>query len=60
MPVFNPTGGETARTAALCRLTLVCRQNDSHPSRAGHLALARLVIAALASRDPRVPSRQDL
>lgn len=47
MPVFNPAGSEAVRAAVLCRLTLICAENDSHPSRAGQLALAGTVIAAL-------------
>jgi lysophospholipase L1-like esterase len=42
-PVFNPHGDEAAETTAICTLTLVCAQNDSHPSDAGYRALASLV-----------------
>ncbi len=31
-PVFNPNGDEAAETTAICTLTLVCTQHDSHPS----------------------------
>ena len=44
-PVFNPHGDE-AETAAICTLTLVCTQHDSHPSDAGYRALAGLVWSA--------------
>jgi hypothetical protein len=55
MPVFNLNADEATRATALCLLTLICAENDSHPSRAGQLALAGLVIAALASRSPVSP-----
>jgi len=42
-PVFNPQGNEAAETTAICALTLVCTQHDSHPSDAGYRALASLV-----------------
>jgi predicted ATPase len=32
-PVFNPPGDETAETAAICTLTLLCSQGDGHPLR---------------------------
>ncbi len=43
-PVFNPPGDETLRRRVLCRLTLICTENDSHPSAAGHGVLAALVL----------------
>jgi hypothetical protein len=49
-PVFNPAGSVATRQAVLCRLTLVCAENDSHPSAAGHLALAALILTSGASR----------
>ena len=45
-PVFNPQGDETAETAAICALTLLCSQGDGHPSDVGDRALARIVWAA--------------
>jgi hypothetical protein len=39
-PVFNPQGDLAAETAAICALTLLCSQGDSHPSDAGYQALA--------------------
>jgi len=45
-PVFNPHGDEAAETTAICTLTLVCTQHDSHPSDAGYRALADLVWSA--------------
>ncbi len=47
-PVFNPPGD--ARRAVICQLTLICTENDSHPSTAGHDVLAALI---LSTRDPR-------
>jgi lysophospholipase L1-like esterase len=44
-PVFNPPGDATVRRRVLCRLTLICAENDSHPSTAGHRVLAALVLA---------------
>jgi lysophospholipase L1-like esterase len=44
-PIFNPPGGAETRRRVLCRLTLICAENDSHPSAAGHRALAALVLA---------------
>jgi lysophospholipase L1-like esterase len=52
-PVFNPQGDLEAETAAICSLTLVCSQADSHPSDAGYQALADVVWAAAAVRSPR-------
>lgn len=40
MPIFNPEGDTGA---ALCALTLLCRDGDLHPSDAGYRALAGLV-----------------
>lgn len=45
-PVFNPQGDLAAETTAICTLTLVCTQQDSHPSDAGYQALADVVSAA--------------
>jgi lysophospholipase L1-like esterase len=42
-PVFNPHGDAAAEAAAICALTLVCAQHDTHPSDAGYRALASLV-----------------
>jgi lysophospholipase L1-like esterase len=45
-PVFNPQGDNTAETAAICTLTLLCTAGDTHPSDAGYRALADVVWAA--------------
>jgi lysophospholipase L1-like esterase len=45
-PVFNPQGDPAAEVQALCTLTLLCRQGDSHPSDAGYRTLADLVFEA--------------
>jgi hypothetical protein len=42
-PVFNPQGNMLAEVQAICTLTLLCAQNDIHPSDAGYQALADLV-----------------
>jgi lysophospholipase L1-like esterase len=42
-PVFNPQGNEAAETTAICTLTLLCTQHDTHPSDAGYRALTGLV-----------------
>jgi lysophospholipase L1-like esterase len=42
-PLFNPQGDAAAEIAALCTLTLLCTQGDSHPSDAGYRALAGLI-----------------
>ena len=39
-PVFNPQGDPVAETAAICALTLLCTQGDSHPSDTGYQAIA--------------------
>jgi lysophospholipase L1-like esterase len=44
-PVFNPPGSVATRRSALCRLTLLCADDDSHPSAAGHGVLAALILA---------------
>jgi len=41
--VFDPQGDLPAEVQTLCRLTLLCTQNDSHPSDAGYQALADVV-----------------
>ena len=45
-PVFNPQGDLTAEVQAICTLTLLCAQNDGHPSDAGYRALADLIFDA--------------
>jgi hypothetical protein len=45
-PVFNPQGDLTAEVLALCTFTLLCRDNDSHPSDAGYRALAGVIFDA--------------
>lgn len=51
-PVFNPAGSVARRQLALCRLTLICAENDGHPSAAGHRALAALILTSGAVRRP--------
>jgi lysophospholipase L1-like esterase len=41
--VFNPPGGDAVETAAICALTLMCTEHDSHPSDDGYQALADIV-----------------
>jgi lysophospholipase L1-like esterase len=45
-PIFNPQGDPNAEIRAFCSLSLLCSQNDGHPSDAGYQALARLVFDA--------------
>ena len=45
-PVFNPQGDQSAETAAICELTLICTQGDTHPSDAGYRAIAGVVWTA--------------
>jgi lysophospholipase L1-like esterase len=45
-PVFNPQGNANAEVQAICTLTLLCIQNDSHPSDAGYRVLGDLVFEA--------------
>jgi lysophospholipase L1-like esterase len=53
-PTFNPQGDPAAETAALCALTLLCTEGDSHPSDAGYQAMADEVFEA--SGYARVPT----
>jgi hypothetical protein len=39
-PIFNPQGDLAAEVQTVCRLSLLCTENDSHPSDAGYQALA--------------------
>ena len=41
--VFNPQGDVNAETRAICSLTLLCTNGDSHPSDVGYQALADVV-----------------
>jgi lysophospholipase L1-like esterase len=43
--VFNPPGAQ-ARQTAICTLTLLCLEGDSHPSDAGYRAIAGALFAA--------------
>ena len=45
-PIFNPQGDLTAEIRALCTLTLLCSDRDSHPSDGGYRALAALIVEA--------------
>jgi lysophospholipase L1-like esterase len=45
-PVFNPQGDPNAEIQAICTLTLLCTQNDSHPSDLGYRVLGDLVFDA--------------
>ncbi|HEY7333675.1 MAG TPA: SGNH/GDSL hydrolase family protein, partial [Bryobacteraceae bacterium] len=42
-PIFNPQGNAAKEVQTICTLTLLCIQNDVHPSDAGYRALADLV-----------------
>ena len=42
VPVLNPSG-EAARRTAICTLTLVCSEGDTHPSDAGYRAIANVL-----------------
>jgi lysophospholipase L1-like esterase len=42
-PVFNPQGSLEAEIQAHCAMTLLCTQQDSHPSDLGYQALATLL-----------------
>lgn len=48
-PLFNPQGDLAAETAAICSLTLVCTEHDTHPSDSGYQALADVVWAAIGA-----------
>jgi lysophospholipase L1-like esterase len=45
-PVFNPQGDMSAEVQAICALTLLCTDGDSHPSDTGYRALATLIFDA--------------
>jgi len=45
-PVFNPQGDPDAELAAICAYLRLCTDGDSHPTAAGHAALAEIVFAA--------------
>jgi lysophospholipase L1-like esterase len=45
-PTFNPQGDPATETAALCTLTLLCTEGDSHPSDLGYRTIADEVFAA--------------
>jgi len=45
-PVFNPQGNLALEVQAHCTMTLLCTQQDSHPSDAGYRTLADLVFQA--------------
>jgi lysophospholipase L1-like esterase len=42
-PIFNPQGDLAREIQTICTLTLLCTENDSHPSDAGYRALGDLV-----------------
>jgi hypothetical protein len=46
LPIFNPQGDLKAEIQAICTLTLLCSDGDSHPSDGGYQALAGLVFDA--------------
>jgi lysophospholipase L1-like esterase len=52
-PIFDPQGDMAAEVQTICRLSLLCTQNDSHPSDAGYQALADLVFEISSARDGR-------
>ena len=43
-PLFNPQGDIGAETQAICTLTLLCAEGDSHPSDTGYQALGDVVL----------------
>jgi lysophospholipase L1-like esterase len=43
LPVFNPQGDPARELQAMCALTALCTDNDSHPTDAGYRALAEVV-----------------
>lgn len=45
-PIFNPQGDAAAEGQAMCTLTLLCTDGDSHPSDDGYRALAAVVFEA--------------
>ena len=45
-PTFNPQGDVNAETRAMCLLTLLCTNGDSHPSDIGYKVLADIVFDA--------------
>jgi len=45
-PIFNPQGDRNREEQAICTLTLLCTQGDSHPSDAAYQALADVVFDA--------------
>jgi lysophospholipase L1-like esterase len=45
-PVFNPQGDPAAELAAICALTLLCTEGDSHLSDGGYQAMAGIVFDA--------------
>ena len=42
-PIFNPQGDLNAEVQAICTLTLLCTQSDSHPSDAGYQTLGGVI-----------------
>jgi lysophospholipase L1-like esterase len=42
-PLFNPQGDPAREIEAMCTLTLLCTENDSHPSDVGYQVLGNLV-----------------
>jgi lysophospholipase L1-like esterase len=46
LPIFTPQGDLSREVQAICTLSLLCRDGDSHPSDAGYRALAGLVFDA--------------
>jgi hypothetical protein len=44
-PLFNPDSGP-ARMTAICELTLLCSQGDTHPSDSGYRAMAERIFEA--------------
>jgi lysophospholipase L1-like esterase len=47
--MFNPQGDPAAEVQNICRLSLLCTENDSHPSDAGYQALADVVFEVFDS-----------
>lgn len=44
--VFNPPGGVAKEKARICAYTLICSENDSHPTDAGYRTIAAAILVA--------------
>ena len=57
-PVFNPQGDLAREIQVHCAMTLLCTDQDSHPSDAGYRALADLILEASGYQQLLVPSNR--